>query len=224
MTAPKHPAPYSPAILDVMATMVRAEADRWDQPVEQLTILDPMAGTGRVHRLPGRTHGIEIEPEWAAMHKDTKVGDATALPFRDGLFHVIAVSPAYGNRFADYFDAKDDSTRRSYGFDLGRRPSPGSSGTLRYGPEYRELHERAWREAVRVLAPDGLFILNVSDFVRKEGGRQRIVQVAEWHIAMLFRIGLRMESCETVGTRRMRYGANRDARVDGELVVGLRKP
>ncbi|MDE1904862.1 MAG: hypothetical protein KGH75_00240 [Rhodospirillales bacterium] len=222
MTTPKvkHPAPYSPAIIDAMATLINREALRRDLPVHELMVLDPMAGTGRIHQLPARTFGIELEPEWAAWHPDTKVGNACSLPFDDDRFHAIGVSPAYGNRFADHHNPKDTSTRRSYKFDLGRDPSPGSSGVLHFGPAYRRLHQRAWEEATRVLMPGGLFMLNVSNFVRDF----QVVQVAEWHMAVLFRLGYLLESAETVSTRRLRHGANREARVDGELVVALRKP
>ena len=225
---PKHPAPYSPNVIAAMATLVNAEAQRLDMDPEQVMILDPMAGTGRVHQLVGRTYGIEIEPEWAAMHDLTEVGDACALTYSDDTFHVICVSPVYGNRFADHHNPKDESVRRSYKFDLGRDPSPGSSGTLHYGPEYRDLHCRAWAEATRVLKPGGLFVLNVSDFYRtigpKGNRRQVVVPVAEWHLAQLFNMGYRLESAETVDTPRMGFGANAAARIDGELVAGLRAP
>lgn len=224
MTAPaaavRHPAPYSPEVIEAMATLVRAEADRVDQPVEQLTVLDPMAGIGRVHQLPGRTFGVELEPEWADQHPDTRVGDARHLPFDADRFHVIAVSPAYGNRMADHHEAKDDSRRIGYKFALGRMPSPGSSAVLHYGQAYRDLHVTAWAEATRVLRPGGLFILNVSDFIR--GGK--VVNVSEWHLVALFNLGYRLESAVTVTTRRMRFGANHGARVEGELVVALRGP
>ena len=225
---PKHPAPYSPSVIKAMATLVNAEAQRLDMDPEQMMILDPMAGTGRVHQLVGRTYGIEIEPEWAAMHLDTKVGNALDLPYSDDTFHVVCVSPAYGNRFADHHNARDGSVRRSYTHDLGRPLDPRSSGALAYGLAYKQLHAAAWTEATRVLKPGGLFVLNVSDFVKtigpKGNRREVIVPVAEWHLAQLFNLGYRLRSCETVATRRMRHGANREARVDGEIVAALRSP
>ena len=86
----KHPATYSPGVIHAMATILNDEANRLDIDGDQLTVLDPMAGTGGVHALRGRTTGVELEPEWANQHPGTKVGDATALPFTDGVFNVVA--------------------------------------------------------------------------------------------------------------------------------------
>ena len=208
-----------------MRLLIIGEATRQGLDVGKVRVLDPMAGIGRVHDLPGKTVGIELEPEWASQHPETKVGDALHLPFRPGRFDVICVSPAYGNRFADHHEAKDGSRRRSYRHDLGRMPTEGSSTVLHWGPKYREFHEAAWAEATRVLMPGGLFVLNVSDFVSGSRGRDGddVVLVAEWHLAVLFRLGYRLESATTVATPRMRDGANGDRRVDGELVVALRR-
>jgi len=70
-----HPARYSPEVLEVLS----AEIGPVTGPV-----LDPFAGTGRIHQI-GRddTIGIEIEPEWANLHPRTFHGDATELPFLD---------------------------------------------------------------------------------------------------------------------------------------------
>lgn len=52
---PRHPAPYTPAVLEVMRSMIEPG---W-------RVLDPMAGIGRVHQLcppAADTVGVEIEP------------------------------------------------------------------------------------------------------------------------------------------------------------------
>jgi tRNA G10 N-methylase Trm11 len=83
-------------------------------------VLDPFAGTGRIHELENWTVGVEIEPEWATMRDGTIVANALNLPFRDASFDAVVTSPTYGNRLADHHDARDSSRRHSYKHDLGR--------------------------------------------------------------------------------------------------------
>lgn len=222
---PKHPAPFSADILRVMDGWIRMESFWLDKRQRRMRVLDPFAGTGRVHRLPGKTFGIELEPEWANMHPRTQVGNALALPWRRDSFDIIATSPCYGNRFADSHTAMDNSTRRSYTHDLGRKLSEGSSGAMHWGPEYRKFHELAWAEAVRVLRPGGLFILNISDHIR--GGKQ--MPVSRFHCDVLEEHGLTCFARRDVATKRMRKGQNHGhdgqrTRVEVEHVFAFRMP
>ena len=77
---PEHPAKFSNPILAVINEVLAEESKRQGRPY---SVLDPMAGVGRIHELDHRyiseTIGVEIEPEWAAAHPGTEVGDATAL-------------------------------------------------------------------------------------------------------------------------------------------------
>lgn len=73
-------------------------------------VLDPMAGAGRCHELATDTRtvvGVEIEPEGAATHPNTRQGDATKLRFKDASFDAVFTSPTYANRFADKHFNKD---------------------------------------------------------------------------------------------------------------------
>lgn len=224
-TLTKHPAPYSPAILVQLAIMLDAEWLR--QGKGALHVLDPFAGTGRIHQLhqPGgiETVGVELEPEWAAMHERTVVGNVFDLPAAIGRrrYDVIATSPCYGNRFADSHNPKDPSVRRSYKFDLGRDPSDQSASTLRWGPAYWRFHADAYRAMLRSLKPGGLVLLNVSDFIRDK----RVVHAMEWHMGALAALGLDPAGRAVfVPTSRMRYGANHKARVTHEVILPYRKP
>lgn len=208
-----HPAPFSDALLPVFAEVLEGCT----------TILDPFAGTGKIHRLQEhgfKTTGIELEPEWAELHPDTVVGNALILDYEDGTFDAICTSPTYGNRLADHHNASDPETRRSYTHDLGRTLSEGSSGAMQWGHEYRAFHEDAWDEAVRVLRPGGRFVLNIKDHIR-DGKRQR---VSMWHLQALEALGLQLADIVPVPTPSMRAGENATARVPGELVIVMEKP
>lgn len=107
-TIPRHPAKFSAPILDTIRKLVALEAEQ----VGHLTIFDPFAGVGGVHDLADAgwcsTVGVELQPEWAAAHPDTIVGDALALPADwTDRFDVLVTSPCYGNRMADAHEARD---------------------------------------------------------------------------------------------------------------------
>ena len=109
-----HPARFSDAVLDRIGTML-------DEYQVNGVVLDPFAGAGKIHRLATptrRTVGVEIEPEWAATHPGTIVGNALALGFGAESIDAVVTSPCYGNRLADHHEARDGSTRRSYTHDL----------------------------------------------------------------------------------------------------------
>ena len=208
-----HPAKFSDPILDVLRPIVAGLPG---------PILDPFAGTGRIHEL-GRddTIGVEIEAEWAELHERTEVGDATDLRFDDGEIGSIVTSPTYGNRMADTY-AGDGTRRHTYRIALGRPLTEGSSAGLQWGEKYRELHRAAWLEARRVLRPGGNLVLNMSDHIRKG----EVVPVTAWHVETLLDLGFDVipGGWIPVETRRQRHGANADLRVDVEHVIVFEKP
>jgi hypothetical protein len=84
----KHPAKFSDPILPVLRRLVEKELTRRRKRdgVRGITVVDPFAGVGRIHRLARLprgatgtwvdTVGVEIEPEWAACHANTVCADA----------------------------------------------------------------------------------------------------------------------------------------------------
>lgn len=223
LTARPHPAKFSEPILATLNAILGREAESREQ---RLKVLDPFAGIGSIHALDRnsvyRTVGVELEPEWAMQHPRNVVGDATHLSFADNTFDAVVTSPCYGNRMADTYDGRDGSKRVTYRIHLGRMPTEGSAATMQWGEDYQRLHHAAWREAMRVVRPGGLLVVNVSDHIR---GGQR-VKVSEWHGNTIEWMGWVIEDWMTVDTRRMRMGSDnsRDLRVTGEEIIVARKP
>lgn len=228
-----HPAVYSePIMFELEAIVSNFECKR----IGDIKILDPFAGTGRIHRLdnpPSRlTFGVEIEPEWANLDERTRVGDATELPFRAEAFHMVITSPAYGNRFADKHNAQDTSLRRSYTHDLRRmtgNPSrvlapTNTGGYLFHTKEYKILHEKAWAEVWRVLRRRGWFVLNVSDSIRTSNGKTEAINVCKWHHDTATDLGFKTIDIRQVETKRLQYGINSKARVPYEMIYVMEKP
>lgn len=223
----KHPAKFSDPIVSTLDRLVRAEAKRLGRPVR---VLDPFAGTGRIHRLarPGvvTTVGVEIEPEWSSMHPDTICADSIAWMAErarrggSGRFDIIATSPCYGNRFADHHEARDGSTRHGYRFALGRMPTEGSASVMPWGPRYWAFHSEAYRAMRSVLVADGLLLLNVSDFQRGKVD----VHAVEWHHGAAYGAGFTQGGRPRwIETRRHRHGENHDARATHEAILYLRR-
>jgi SAM-dependent methyltransferase len=209
--ATAHPAKFSAPVLDKINDLL----DVWGTP--QRTI-DPFAGTGRVHDLNlQHSVGVEIEAEWALMHPHNIVADALNLPFPDGSFDGLVSSPCYGNRQADHHNAQDGSRRYSYTHTLGRTLHTNNAGTLQWGPHYRDFHDRAWTEALRVLTRDALIIVNVSNHIRQ----RKEQHVSEWHMNWFMTHGCVVLDFDVVPTQRLRYGANRE-RVRYENIFVLR--
>ena len=207
---PSHPAKYTDVLLPVMAGMLRGRR----------RILDPFGGVGGAFALEQWVDGaqvdcVEIEPEWAAMHPRTTLGNALALPWPADTFDAVATSPTYANRMSDHHHAKDASKRRTYTHTLGRALHPDNSGAMDWGPKYRAFHVAAWTEARRVLQVGGAFVLNIKNHIRAG----KVQPVTEWHIDALEALGFRLQRHERVPTPSMRYGANSDKRVEYESVI-----
>ena len=216
----RHPAQFSREILSLV--------ERQHLLPDSGIVLDPMAGVGNVHKLATATRktvGIEIEPEWAAAHPDTIVGNALRLPFGRASFDAVFTSPTYGNRCSDTFKVGPDNkwVYRTYAHDLrhttgdpDRDLHPDNSGQWKASKDdYWAFHARAWAEVARVLRPGGRFVLNVSDHI----SHGQVVPVVERHCDLVLLSGFTLVKEFQVGTRRMRYGANNRLRVPTESVL-----
>lgn len=208
-----HPARFSSSLIETLAAVLGA--------YDVTSVLDPFAGTGRVHELEKwdyETTGVEIETEWASLHPRTIRGDALKLRFRDSSFDAIVTSPTYGNRLADHHNASDPESRRSYTHDLGHELHQNNSGQLQWGDKYKAFHLLAWSEALRVLTDGGVFILNVKDH-RRAGQWQ---YVSGWHVTALCRLGLELQFHIEVDSPSMRAGENRESRQSEQVYVFLK--
>ena len=205
---PPHPAAFSPQILAAIDALLPDGA----------RVLDPFAGIGTIHRLRPRvdTWGLEIEHEWAEASPYTLVGDARHLQWPDDSFDYVATSPCYGSRMADHHNARDASRRITYRHYLGRPLAAANAGKLQWGTAYRELHDAAWSEALRV-APR--LILNVKDHVRR-GEFQR---VPEWHLATCRLLGWQLIDEYRIPVAGMRFGENHAARADHEMIYVMER-
>jgi DNA modification methylase len=164
------------------------------------SVLDPFAGTGKLRLVFPDCILLEIEPEWASL-AGAIVGNAIAMPFKNVCFDAICTSPTYGNRMADSFvdhQTEKKYTRNTYTHTLGRKLHKNNSGAMQWGENYRELHRKAWRECFRVLKVNGKLVLNISDHVRDK----KKVDVTQWHILELEKIGFSVINNIEVTTRR----------------------
>jgi tRNA G10 N-methylase Trm11 len=109
--------------------------------------------------------------------------------------------------------------RHTYRHALGRPLTPGNSGAMQWGDEYRQFHVEAWTECRRVLKPGGIFVLNVKDHIR-EGILQ---EVTKWHAVTLLMLGFVCTRRVHVPCPGQRHGANGHLRVEYESVLQFRR-
>ena len=220
-TTVTHPAKFSSSILDVLREVL--DIERANQPFGLMTVLDPMAGSGKIHELATSlicTTGVELEKEWADQHIDTMQGDATNLMFDSGYFDAVVSSPPYSNRLADNFNPRDNSRRMSYKFQLGRDLTEGSGAGMQWGQNYRDWSKLVLAEMIRVVRPGGIVVINISNHIRNKEEQP----VSEFWLASMILMGLHFEKAIPVVTPRMRFGENHQARVDTEWVFVTRRP
>jgi SAM-dependent methyltransferase len=203
----RHPSKYSDVLLPHFSELLS----------NCKLILDPFAGTGKLRKVFPNAILLEIEPEWAILSSDI-IGDVLHMPFKKNIFDAICTSPTYGNRMADSFiDHKPEKqyVRNTYMHCLGRKLSSNNSGCMQWGKQYRDFHIKAWKECKRVLKENGLFVLNISDHIRKG----KVIPVTKWHMDTIQSIGFSVIECRRIKTKRLKMGSNRGKRVTFESVI-----
>lgn len=193
-------------------------------PAKGSRVLDPFAGVGTTAKLlpDYDVVGVEIESEWASQHSSTVCGDSLLVVPTLGSFDAILTSPTYGNRMADDFEAKEGSSRITYRHKLGRKLSHNTTSNLHFGrknKKYEDLHLAIWKVCVDALREEGIFILNCKDFI----ANGEVQEVTKWHRLVLESYGLTCVAEDKVPSRGMRFGANRDKRLDYEWVLAFEK-
>ncbi len=211
-----HPAKFSNNILDIIKDYIDPN---W-------IILDPFAGTGKLKNIVNNKNNLylnEIEYEWCiqGLPANCILSNTIMLPFKNNSFDCIITSPTYGNRFADHHNAKDNSKRITYTHVLGRKLHDKNSGKMQWGIGYQEFHKYAWNSCNRVLKNSGIFILNISNHIRK--GKE--IKVNEWHLDFLINyLKYKLLVNRKINTPRMGFGKNSKTRVDYENLYILCKP
>ena len=213
----KHPATYTESFIPKFAELL----------IGCETILDPFGGVGKLalikeYGFMGKVVCNELEREWAEIGKynvdEWSIGDAANLRFANCEFDAICTSPTYGNRMADHHNAKDASKRITYRHCLGRPLSEQNTGKMQWGEKYRQKHIEIYRECLRVLKPNGLMIVNVSDHIRKG----QVMNVVEWHKQALLDFGMKLIDEIKIETPRMGFGQNAKSRVQHECILVFR--
>lgn len=211
----RHPAKYSDEFLPIFAKKLKGT----------LKVLDPFAGTGKIglikqYGYKGIIYANDIESEWIELGRDKcdviSSIDAEQLPsiYTEGFFDAICTSPTYGNRMADHHNAKDGSKRNTYTHCLGHELKDGNTGKMQWGEEYRKKHFGIYKAIIPLLSSNGLFILNVSNHIRK--GEE--IHVSEWHKETLELLGMNLVMDIHINTRRCKFGANSNKRVEYEHI------
>lgn len=215
----RHPAKFTDAFIPIFAKLLQKTKN----------VLDPFAGTGKLALIKGygylgKVICNELECDWTTLDPyqvdEWHYGDAAAMLWcPSGSVDAICTSPCYGNRMADHHNARDGSRRITYTHCLGRQLHPENTGKMQWGEQYRQKHIAVYRECHRILCEKGLFIVNLSNHIRK--GQE--VDVVGWNKSVIPDLGFRLEDEIKVETPRMKRGENYNLRVQYESILVFRK-
>lgn len=154
-------------------------------------VLDPLAGLGSVRGLNSHSdHEIvcmDINANYNDSDDEVTYGDATMLAFGDEEFDAIVTTPDWG--------AVTTDTQNVLATELSRTREPNDLSVLAWGEEYRDVCGEIWRECVRVLRPQGVFVLVIRDHLRpginpKKPDLKELAGVTSWHIQLMLDAGM----------------------------------
>lgn len=216
MSARRHPAQFTPAIIGALSPLIDAHAP------PGTTVCDPFAGAGlRLGALCdelGYTFvGLDLE-RWPDADPRVRRGDATNPRDYSVGRPLIVTSPTYGNGLNDHHQPREDSRRYTYRVALGEPLAENNSGRygIRGGRRAWHTYWRINRDAVHIWAAAGLTaIVNVKAFIHAG----RVVDLPGMWEVLLIASGYRVASRVTVGTPGIRHGSNAEARIDHEVIL-----
>lgn len=228
-----HPAKYSTQVIgtliDLTGRWLGTAHDLRDNPI---SVLDPYAGVGWIHRLASLgmvTFAVELEHEWARNQGHagrTIQADAGDLAFAESTFEAVITSAVYPNRMRDHHLAKDTSERKTYTHQFRKLVDdntvdlhPTNMGAMT-NKQYRDTAQRHIREFKRVTISGGLMFLNMSNSIAGDDENNAVEQWINW----LTLADCHIREVRPVSTRRLKYGANHDARVEHEVVIVAQFP
>lgn len=91
---------------------------------------------------------------------------------------------------------------------------------MQWGKKYKKTMHLALEETWRVLEEGGLFILNISDHIRKG----QLQGVPGWYLAECKDIGFTVARTIPVETPRLKHGKNYEKRAESEWLLVMTKP
>lgn len=212
----RHPAKYTDKFIPIFSDILI----KYNSKI----VLDPFAGTGKIGKIKfygytGKVVANEIEKEWLKenIYNCDKITfcDAEFLQYPDCYFDAICTSPTYGNRMADHHKAKDKSIRNTYTHCLGKELNSENTGKMQWGNQYREKHIKIYKNILRMLAPGGIFILNIKNHIRK--GKE--IDVISFHKSVLVSMGMTIVDEIQINTSGNRFGTNYERRCDSESII-----
>jgi hypothetical protein len=160
---------------------------------------------------------------WYAVREVNPAGETEVFDLEVAESHSFIANGIAVHNSDQYKGDPKGSVRHTYRIYLGRDLSENNSGRMQWGAKYREFHEKAWAECVKVLREGmktygedgGWMILNISDHIRKG----KVMPVVQWHVDTLIELGFEIVEQRKVLTPRQRHGANGEKRVSGERVI-----